>query len=62
MSLQFNMVHLCIVTKQWRISFTYIKMTKHLLLLHLFTLYKDVLEGWLYYNEGLNNGQWLPCK
>lgn len=41
--------------------FTYLQIAKHLLLLHLFTLLKDVLEGWLYYNEGLNKGQWLLC-
>lgn len=37
--------------------FTYLQIAKH-----LFTLHKDVLEGWLYYNEGLNKGQWLLCK
>lgn len=59
MSLQFSVVHLSHVpTKRCQIPFTYLRIAKHLLLLHLIFLNKDVLEGWLY-NEGLNEGQLL---
>lgn len=58
MSLQFNMVYLShVLTKQCHIPFTYLQTAKHLLLLHLISLHKYMLEVWLYYNKGLNEGQ-----